>query len=227
MTIFGVRTPKYRKVTWPPLPEFQAVGRWEAEAFEPYEWRNDYPNPAFVRTTDRDAFWAAKIIMRFTPEELRALVEQGDYSDPEDEEYFLDVLIKRQHKTVRYYLNRLNPIDEFEVAADGLRFANLSERYGFVSPAATYRVRWSVYDNATSTTRPLGNPRDQSATVIPLPTGHGVTEGTDRFLLVEIHSLHEDHPMWNRRVGIYLRPEGSGFSVVGIERESDPPDALI
>ena len=33
--------------------------------------------------------------------------------------------------------------------------------------------------------------------------------------------------MWNRRVGIYLRPVGETFEVVGVERESDLPDNLM
>ena len=55
----------------------------------------------------------------------------------------------------------------------------------------------------------------------------GITEGGDHFLLAEIYSVHDDHPMWNRRVGIYLRPQGDTFEVVGIERESDPPDNIM
>ena len=71
---FGIRTPKYRRIDWPDFPEYSSIGRWESTYYEPQEWRNDYPNPAFVRMTDRDAFWAAKIIMAFTPDELRAIV---------------------------------------------------------------------------------------------------------------------------------------------------------
>ena len=72
---FGFRVPEYHHVKWPPYPEYQAVGRWEGELFDCEGWRNDYPNPAFMRMTARDAFWAAKIVMRFTREELEAIVE--------------------------------------------------------------------------------------------------------------------------------------------------------
>ena len=50
-----------------------------------------------------------------------------------------------------------------------------------------------------------------------------MTGGRESFLLAEIHSLNDLHPMWNRRVGVYLRPVRGTFEVVGIERESDPP----
>ena len=180
---FGLRTPKYRKVEWPDFPEYDSVGRWESTFYEPQEWRNDYPNPAFVRMTERDAFWAAKLIMRFTPEELAAIVDEGRFTDPVQAEYFLKVLIERQRKSARHYMNRLNPIDEFEVTGGALRFANLSERYGFAEPGTTYRVQWSAYDNGAGVARPIDAARDHTAPRIPLPDASDLDTAGDRFLL--------------------------------------------
>lgn len=53
---FVFRTQTYRKVKWPEFPKCEAIGRWESVFYAPQDWRNDYPNPAFVRMTDRDAF---------------------------------------------------------------------------------------------------------------------------------------------------------------------------
>ena len=219
---FGLRTPAYRKVDWPNFPEYGAVGRWEAKAYDPATWHSDYPNPAFVRMTDRDGFWAAKIIMRFTPEELRAIVATGEFSDPRHAEYFFDVLVERQRKTTSEYLNRMNPVDEFQVADGHLRFANLSERYGFAAPGAVYRVHWSLYDNGSDRAQALGAPREWTEPEVPLPPAAAGQAGANHFLLAEIHTRHDDHPRWNRRVGVYLRAAGETFEVVGIERESDP-----
>ena len=137
------------------------------------------------------------------------------------------MLSERQHKTARPYLNRLNPLDRFEVTSDGLRFVNLSEEYGFAEPGTTYRVQWSIYDNGADTTRPLGEVVEQAGTTVALPDTGAVLAGRELFLKAEIHSLHEDHPMWNRSVAVYLRPSAGLFEVVGIERESDPPDAVM
>ena len=108
-----------------------------------------------------------------------------------------------------------------------LSFVNLSERYGFAEPETTYRVRWSVYDNASHSTRPLGEQCEQAETTVTLPRVAEITTSRDLFLLVEIHAVQDEHPMWNRRVGVYLRPVGDGFEVVGVERESNPPDAVM
>ena len=227
MSSFGFRTPTYRKVEWPEFPKHEAIGRSESTCYEPQDWRNDYPNLAFVRMTDRDAFWASKIIMRFTPEELAAIVEAGQISDRDAVQYFLDTLIERQHKSARYYMNRLNPIDEFAVTPDAFRFVNLYEKHGFSEPGTTYRFRWSVYDNRDDSTRPIDDAQETSETTLRLPEAPDVTAGTDRYLLAEVYAVNKDHPMWDRRVGIYLRPVGGTFQIVGVERESDLPDNLM
>ena len=106
---------------------------------------------------------------------------------------------------------------------------NRQVEYGFAGAGTTYQVQWSVYDNAADETRSLGAPTTSTSTstTAALPAAPTVRTETDLFLLAEVHALHDDYPMWNRRVGIYLRPVGETFEVVGIERESDPPDAVM
>jgi len=217
---FGFVVPTYRHVEWPDFPEYQAVGRWESTYFDPEGWRGNYPNPAFVRMTPRDAFWAAKLIMSFTPEELRAIVEMGQYSDPKLTAYFLQVLLERQEKCGRFGFSRVNPLDDFRVDGNRLEFANLSERYGFVDGSTTYRVSWSTYDNRRDTARLIGEPTTQSETRVALQQRTDAETGGELFLRVEIHSLHQDHPEWEKAVHVYLRKNGSGYDVVGIDRES-------
>ena len=124
-------------------------------------------------------------------------------------------------------MDQLNPIDEFEVTSDTLRFVNLSEKHGFSEPGTTYRFQWSVYDNRDDSTVALSDAQETGGTSLALPAVPDATVGSERYLLVEVFAMNDDHPMWNRRVGIYLRPVGEGFELVGVERESDPPDNLM
>ena len=207
---------------WPDFPAYEAVGRWEAEAYDPGAWRNDYPNPAFVRMTERDAFWAAKIIMAFTSEELGAIVKTAQFSDPEHERYFHEVLVQRQLKTGAFGLHLLNPLDEFQVSGGDLTFANLSERHGFVARDSTsYEVSWSLYDNTASRiSRVLGTPSTERATELPLPDVEPSAFTGNTLLRVDISSRQPDHPRWAQSVRVYLRSNGPSYDVVAIERES-------
>ncbi len=213
---FGFHVPEYRKADWPEFPEYESVGRWESELFDPVKWRNDYPNPAFVRMTARDAFWAAKILMKFTREELAAIVETGEYSDPEDARYFLEVLLARQLKCGRFGINAVNPLDEFRIREGALEFQNLSERYGFVETPTRYEIQWFAFDNETGARRELSPATTGPETRSSLPRA----PGPESFLLAEIRSIHADYPHWSASIRVYLRPRGAGYDIVGVERES-------
>ena len=214
---FGFRVPEYRHATWPEFPKYQAVGRFEGELFDPVKWRNDYPNPAFLRMTARDAFWAAKILMKLSREELEAIVATGEYSDPDNAAYFLDVLLERQQKCGRFGINVINPLDEFEITGQALEFKNISERYGFVEAETRYRISWSTYDNDLDEHRRL-SASDELVTT----TRNEIPRDGDpeRFLVAEIHSINAENPHWNTAVRVYLRSSTTGYDVVGIERDN-------
>jgi len=214
----GLRAPKYRSVEWPEFPKYQSVGRWESVAFDPEAWKNDYPNPVFVRMTDRDAFWAAKILLRFTTDELLAIVRTGEYSDPEAERYFHQILVERQQKSGQYAMARVNPLDEFALTSTGLEFVNLAERYGFASAGTRYETSWSLYVNDTGAMLGLSEPTTTTGddTVLALPTDAPRTENT--YLMAQIRSPHPDFSAWAAPVRVYLRPNGGRFELVGIDR---------
>lgn len=215
---FGFRVPEYRHARWPDFPEYKAIGRLESERFDPEAWRNDYPNPAFVRMTARDAFWAAKILMRLPREALAAIVETAEYSRSEDAAYLLDTIVARQRKAGRFGINVMNPLDGFALEGGDLVFENLSEVYGFVEASTRYEVDWSSYDNESGATAPVAGTTTVSSTSVALPR---VAPG-DRaiFLRCDIRSLNDENPHWATTVSVYLRPGGSGYEVVGIDRES-------
>ncbi len=218
---FGFHVPEYRKADWPEFPEYESVGRWESEFFNPARWKNNYPNPAFVRMTSRDAFWAAKILMKFTREELAAIVQTGEYSDPEDARYVLEVLIARQLKCGRFGINALNPLDEFRLEGGELRFVNLSERYGFVDSETRYEIQWFAFDNETGARRELSGKRTEREASSGLPSA----PSPESFLVAEIRSQNADYPHWEKSIAVTLRPQGAGYEIVGIERES--PEASV
>jgi hypothetical protein len=226
----GFVVPRYRQVDWPKLDP--AVGRYEADAFDAAEWVPDYPNPAFVRATDRDLFWAAAIVMRFTEEELRAIVHTAQFSDPKSEATMLEVLRKRQQKVGSEFIRRINPLDEFQVDGNMLRWANLAEKYALATAPSTYRATWSRYDNVTNTETAIATiasysgpaaggavgyigPSMLNEPAVPIPA-NSLSAGD--FLQCEIATLNEAHPAWEMPVVVHLRQKGGSLEVVGVSR---------
>jgi hypothetical protein len=198
----------WRKVPYQVHPE---IGRIEADYFRPEAWKPEYPNPAFERMLLDDAFWAARIVSRFSDEMVRALVHTGLYDDPAAERYLADTLIKRRDKTVAHYFRQVNPLAEFETAAgpEGvlLRFRNLGQETG-LGHADGYEYQWYTFDNATHALTPLGPAGTSGATELTVPPGGG------EYRMVRIRTSGPE-PAWAKAVDVYLR----GGRLVGIERE--------
>src|SRR5215510_11225680 len=109
-------------------PTNPSLGNVEADFFQPWKWKTEYPQPAFDQMDDADAFWAARLASRFTDPMIRAIVATGELSDAKAANYLADVLIQRRNKVVSYWISRTNPLDQFGVeragAATALTFDN-------------------------------------------------------------------------------------------------------
>ena len=201
----------WRKVRYAFHPE---IGRLEAEFFRPERWKPEYPNPAFERMRPEDAFWAARIVSRFTDEAVRALVATGRFDDPAAERQLADTLLARRDKIVAHYFRTLNPLDGFRVAREGsaasLVFENLGEVAG-LGRADSYEVEWLALDNDTGKTTPLVPATVHTKSSVPIP------DGSEGFLVARLRTRSATVPAWARRVDVFLRREG--MAVVGIERE--------
>jgi hypothetical protein len=129
----------------------RGVGMFAAEDFDPGAWKSLSPAYVPFLTADRfDKFWAAKILIRFSREQIRAVVESGRLSDPRAVDYLTDTLVARQRATARYWFERVNPLDHFAAVNASTRaalcFDDLALRYQLgASPLAT-RYRATAYD---------------------------------------------------------------------------------
>jgi hypothetical protein len=101
------------------VPGREKFGYFTADDFDPEKWKSGYPNPAFLRMTERDAAWAARIIAKLTPEHVRAIARAARFADPSDADYIAGVLVARRHAILARYLVRLSPIADVHVEAGG------------------------------------------------------------------------------------------------------------
>ena len=100
LVTLGAHVPKWARAHYSKLP---SVGAFEAEAFDPEKWRPSYPNPAFENRLPEDLSWASSKIAAFTDADIAAIVETGQYSDPEAAEWITRNLILRRDKILARY----------------------------------------------------------------------------------------------------------------------------
>ena len=111
MLTLGFYVRPWLKVKYPEMP---ALGRIEADFFQPDRWKPEYPNPAFDNLRPDDAFWAARRVIAISDEAIRAVVGTAEYTDPEATDYLTRVLIKRRDKVAALWLNGVLPLPRVE-----------------------------------------------------------------------------------------------------------------
>jgi hypothetical protein len=198
-----------------PYDEHPAIGRFEGTEFDPAAWKPRVPTAAFLRARDDDSFWAARRVMAFSDEMIRALVKTGQYSDAKAEAILGGVLIQRRDAIGRTYLPAINPVVNVALSDRGLlTFDNAAVSAGVApAPAGGYTVRWARFDNNTGqTTADLGTSASApSQAPMPLPSEPG------SYIKVEIRAVQPANPSWSAPVDAYFRRDG-GWKLVGLER---------
>ena len=147
----GFYVPGWMRADYPHIP---AAGHLEYENFDPVNWKNNYPNPAFDLRTPGDTFWAATKVMAFTDDAIRALVRTAEFTDHAAADWLARSLIERRNKIGRAYFDQVLPLDNFAVTAGRLSFDDLAVKYGFRAPIQ-YSIQWSVFDNDTNRKTPI------------------------------------------------------------------------
>ena len=195
-----------------------SIGRFEGVEFDPDGWRPRVPTAAFLRARADDTFWAARRVMAFSDEMIRAIAATGQYSDPSAAKLLADVLIQRRDKIGRAYLNGINPIVNVALDASGtLTFDNaaVAAKVGD-EPAGGYTVTWARFDNATGEATSLGSPvttADRRAKApAPLPTAVGA------YVKVQIAAIKPAQPSWAAAVDAYFRRAADAWVLVGLDR---------
>jgi hypothetical protein len=110
---FGLYQPHWRSTE--NRVQFTSVGNFASDKFKPHQWKSNFPLEAFQNMTDRDGYWAAKIVASFTDEQIRAAVETGELSDRAAAEYLTQQLITRRDAIAREYFSRTAALDELQL----------------------------------------------------------------------------------------------------------------
>lgn len=138
----GLKERSWEGRTAPPLP---GVGLFEASHYRPGEWVPYTSAYLPLQLADRiDKLWGAKIVMRFTPAQIRAAVAAARFTTPAAADYVVKTLIARQRATAQHWFAQTSPLDRFVVVPDGdehaLCFEDLALTYGLTSEPTRYTV---------------------------------------------------------------------------------------
>lgn len=204
----GFYTPAWMRAKYPALP---SVGAFDALTFDPEKWNSVYDLAAFANRLPDDAFWAARQVVAFTDDDIRAIVEVAHYSDPQAGRWIADCLIERRNRIGRTYFAKVLPLDGIGVHGDELTFVDLALQHHYVA-ARDYRIDWLTYDNQTAKpSAVLGSSvggRTIPAAALDAPLGS--------YVLGRITATGSPPGM---AVSVYLRRESDGLRVIGIDRE--------
>jgi hypothetical protein len=202
-----------------PYKEYRSVGRFEADAFNPTAWKPRVPTAALLNARPDDNFWAARRVMAFSDDLIRALVKTGSYSDAAAERHLADVLIKRRDRIGRAFLPAVTPIVDPSLGQDlALTFRNAAADTRVASPPSRYQSVWFTFDNVTRESRRFGE-ASAAETRITAPAGVPTSEGS--FVRVDLSATSAEHPAWAAPARVYFRRAAGAWRLVGLERQPD------
>ncbi|MGD0678791.1 MAG: hypothetical protein ABSC94_25585 [Polyangiaceae bacterium] len=197
-------------------PGMEIFGYFNVEDFEADQWKNEYPNAAFSRMTERDGAWMARILARFTPELVETLGGMGRFSDPRTTAYLTTVLEGRLDKILRRYLARLSPLADVHVDSDArLCAVDLAGRRRIAEPD-----RFQYAAHAQSGAALAITPKDDGSICVQLPQvapigGAADTHVAPRYVTVRIDDGFAAGPLL---VHLYDLGASRGYQLVGLER---------
>jgi hypothetical protein len=214
LATLGLYTRPWMHIDYPDVP--RSIGRFEAEDFDPLKWKPEYPNPAFDNMRADDAFWAARIVSRFTDDMIRGVVQKAQYSDPRATDFMTEALITRRDKVVAAWLNGVCPAIDPVIASDGsLTFGNAAVAARAATPPERYELQWFRFDNASDTQTPVG---DRETTTAPSSKAPAGLLDAGEFVGVTVSARHAEHPGWARPATFFFRRDGGAWALVGVER---------
>lgn len=202
-------------------PSHESSGPFDAANFDPAKWRAIHPNAAFKEMTPRDAFWAAKILLRFSDKDIANIVNGARYSDPKHKKYLIDNLIARRDKTCRYWFGRLNPMDNFELRKKGdgylLTYDDLAVNAGFEDASKTrYGSILKAVDGSWDFTK--WQEGTVPSVIIDAKTLETMPE--NKIYTLQVRSKHEKDTWWSPSVDVFIKKDGD-IGIFGIKREHD------
>ena len=202
--------------------EYPSIGRFEGDVFDPTTWKPQTPTTAYMELRADDAFWAARRVMAFSDELIRAAVHTGQFSDRgRGASSRATCSSSAATPSGVPTCTAINPVVNPRLDATGsLTFENAAVASGVADAPAEYHAAWSRFDNATGASQPIGDSRS-ATTTIQAPRGSADNGGQ---LRRGRHLRRRAQSPVVAAAGPRVFPSGGdGWTLVGLERLPDQP----
>lgn len=213
LVTLGIPTRPWDRVRREPGEEI--FGFFNVKDFEPDQWKNEYPNAAFSRMTERDGAWMARILAHFTPEMVDALGAMGQFSNPNKTAYLTSVLQGRLGKILQRYLTHLSPLTDAHVEnGDQICAVDLAKWRGIAPPNRfQYVARLAGGAQLPVATRDDGT----LCATLPrvAPDGQIADDARARYVVVRIDDGVAAGPLLAH---LYDLGSSRGYRLAGVER---------
>jgi hypothetical protein len=209
---FGIPTRAWERVER--TPGMEPFGYFTWRHFDPESWKNEYPNPAFGRATERDNAWMARILSRFDAGDVRALVDLGKFQRAEHAEYLAEVLERRLLLILARYFGRLSPIADVAIKEKAnLCATDLARRRGVWEEARfRYTAEWRSAESRWALPVEVGR---EGEICLRLPEADKVEKsgGDAAYAVISIANGASAYPL-----RVHLVHRAGGYRLVGLER---------
>lgn len=214
-------------------PTGKTLGYYDVESFQPDKYRTGYQNPAFIRATERDKAWMARIIARLTPEAIEKAIDRARLSDPLVRSELLRIVLGRREKILERWFRNLSPLSapwlrEGErgpelCLRDLALTANVVER-----EERLYWARgWQHIRRRKLRDVDVGHPRSRpdDAVCVDLPDQPEASTEDPAYWIIDVNGLDgpDDENARPARVHLYQLGRGQYF-IVGLQRPYDLRD---
>ncbi len=207
------------------------LGYFDDWYFEPDRWRPGYPNPAFLKASDRDNAWMGRILANFTPEMIEAVVDEAQLQNQVTHDELIRILTGRHRRILDHWLRELSPLTWPRLTSDGTKMClrDLAVSSGIVEweerPYWARAWRHAGGDQLEPTEIEVMTRRRPADVCVQLPTADA-SEDDPAYWIIDVAGLYgadDDDP---RVARVHLYQVGAGqYRVVGLERpyDLDPP----
>ena len=211
-------------------PAGQVLGYFNVETFKPDKYRTGYQNPAFIRATERDKAWMARIIASFPPEAVVAAVKEGKIQNELAESELIRILLGRREKILVRWLRKLSPLTHPQLhEASGqseLCLRDLAVSTGIVDQLSRVYVQrgWRLSKRRRLREVEVGPPiqRADAIVCVGLPHIEWASIESPAYLIVDVNALYSPDDKKARPARVHLYQYGErAYRIVGLQRPYD------